>query len=151
MPTPSEQIPGGVVYGIPPAELPELLALVHRGAAFCATNQVPLSGAMLARIRDLEVTVEAMRPVNRAPSPDVVAGVVAGVVTPLHERKVREVERSLSGAEYGLTEFAVLAGVTRQAVLGRINRGTLPARKDARGHWRVSPAALQGARTEQGA
>jgi hypothetical protein len=139
---------GGVMYAIPPSELPELLALLHRGTAWASTNGMGASPVMVARIRDLEVLTAALRPMNRESRADVVNGVVSDVVAPLHERRLAEVERHhLSGvAEYGLAEFAALAGVTRQAVLGRINRGTLPARKDERGRWRVTIEAEQAQR-----
>jgi excisionase family DNA binding protein len=40
-------------------------------------------------------------------------------------------------------EAAARLGLKRQAVLGRIARGTLPAERDGRGHWRINVEDLE--------
>jgi hypothetical protein len=77
-------------------------------------------------------------------------GVVAGVVTTTPEtlspaRVVDDMRVSgVLSEEVGVPAAAEILGRSRQAVLARINRGTLPARHDERGHWMIRRENLGG-------
>lgn len=49
-----------------------------------------------------------------------------------------------------VTQAARLLGTSHQNVSKRVQRGTLPARLDDRGRWRVDPVALDGCGTDRG-
>ena len=134
-------VPGGVMYGIPPTELPEVLALLHKGVAFASTNQVPLSGALLARIRDLEAVVEAMRPRSQ-PEPLHVQPVARP--EPLHPRKMDD----MGGVVVSPAAACRILGVSRQRVNRRLLDGSLPGWQDESRRWHIRVSDLEGARAK---
>ncbi|MGO9334261.1 MAG: hypothetical protein ACLQCU_09500, partial [Acidimicrobiales bacterium] len=136
----TDDVAGGVSYAVPISELPEVLALLHRGAAFCSTNQVPLSAATVARIRDLEATVAAMRPVRTA---EVAPPPVAPSPVPLHPPKMND----MSGLVVVSPAAACrMLGVSRQRVNRRLLDGSLEGWRDDAGHWQIPVTALEGAK-----
>jgi hypothetical protein len=127
---------------VPPSVAEELAPYV-RSAIDAATRRdgCRLSDSAL----DVAAALEESARANRARRAEVVAvdnlldspRLSSGRVDPMH----------LSGhvAEVGPAEFAALISVTRQAILRRCARGTLPgAHKDAAGHWRIPLSALGG-------
>jgi len=134
---PTEPAGGGLAYSLPLGEVAVIAAALRRDVAAARRNGLQPDELELRRLADLELVLSAMRP-----QPAVVSDVVEPVVAPLHGRKVVEMG-SGSGSELSLAEVAAARNTSRQAVLAQVHRGTLPARKDERGRWRVPVAAIE--------
>jgi len=134
--TTPDNLPGGISYAIPIAELPGLVTLLKRGQAWASSNAIELAPDLGRRCRDLEATVKAMRPIAPAtfPSPE-----------PLHAVTIEGVDMALSGEEVGAAEAARITGVSRQHISRRLNTGSLPGRRDESGKWWIPVDALKGA------
>ena len=123
---------GGLSYSLPLSELPPLAALLRRGATWAQRNGIELDPALVARLRDLEVTVEMMRPVARATS---------AVPGPLRGGTVAGMDGS---REVGTGAAARLAGCSRQALSKRLRAGRIPgAWRDELGRWHVPINAVE--------
>jgi hypothetical protein len=125
---------GGLSYSLPLSELPPLAALLRRGATWAQRNGIELDPALVARLRDLEVTVEMMRPLRA--QPDAVPG-------PLRAETMGEMG-GCGSREVGTGAAARLAGCTRQALSKRLRAGRIPgAWRDDQGRWRIPIDALE--------
>jgi hypothetical protein len=123
---------------VAPAVAEELAEPFRAAVAQARRNASPLSPAALDVIEALDQAAKA----NRARR-SVVADVVADLAPTLYPGKVSDVGET--GTEIGLAEVAAMTRRSRQAVLGRLHRGTLPGRRDHRGYWRIPLAAVTSA------
>jgi hypothetical protein len=131
-----------ITYRLPPEELPALADLLHVGRRWIEESGVRLPPWLVARLADIDAVAEAAI----AAKSDLVANafdVVADLAPPLSSGNLEDVSLSEKEPEIGLTEVAALTGTSRQAVLGRVHRRTLPGRKDDRGRWLVPLKALE--------
>jgi hypothetical protein len=124
---------GGIAYVIPLAELPALCTLLQRGRAWAASNGIELAPDLAARLRDIERTVDALKPVAPATPPS---------ASPLHSVKIDPMGTAPREDETGVAGAANLLGVSRQRVNRRLLNGSLPGRRDEAGHWRIPITAL---------
>jgi hypothetical protein len=141
----TEGVPGGISYSLPLNELPDLLAVVHRGAAFCSTNQVPLPPALVKRIHDLEVTVAAMRPVAR--EPEMAPSRCTPSATPLHPVRVDDMD-DRGPVVVSPATAARMLGCSRQRVNRRLLDGSLPGWQDESRRWHIRVSDLEGAQAK---
>jgi hypothetical protein len=108
-----------------------------------SSDAVAISPATLDVVEGLEWLAR----MNRADRPSVVSDVVADPAPELSTGTAVVMDYGSfhgEGAEIGPAEFASLAGVSRQAILGRLKRGTLAGRQDARGRWHIAVPAVDG-------
>jgi len=127
-----------LTYGLPVEELLPLAALCRYGEEWLRRNdKAAPPPRLLARIADLERAAAAA-----GRGVDVVADVDAPVAHPLTSVKVEPVGSFQD--EVSLPRAAALRGCSRQALWARIDRGTLPARKDEAGRWLVPLSAVAG-------
>jgi hypothetical protein len=138
-------LPGGFEgagYRVPANELPLLAEILRDGRKAARANGAALPVWLEERCADLDRIVDVLK----AKRADVVADVVADLAPTLQVARVGDVSSSVREDEIGLVEFAAHTGVTRQAALGRVHRGTVPgARQNAAGHWRLPRSAVESA------
>lgn len=91
---------------------------------------------ILALLSELEEIAAA----SKASRDEVVTEVVATTVRGLSTGMLENMN------EVGVTRAAEMSNCTRQAINRKIARGTLPARRDERNHWRIAVENLEGAK-----
>lgn len=119
----SQLVPAGVLVSV--ALAAELAPALQRGLQDLARDGVYAS----AEARAVLAQFENCRRANRySPALDVAEEAVAE-------------ERDLTGW-VTMQQAAEALAISRQAVKGRIDRGTLPAVRDESGRWRIDPSGI---------
>jgi hypothetical protein len=132
-----------LVYGVPLRELPALYDVLEMGVAWARSNGLPLPSKTVERVRDLETTVAAMRPIRP----------VAPEVAPpsggrLHAANVSVMGGCSSKEAVSPAVAGRVLGRSRWAVTKRLHAGTLDGWQDQSGYWHVPIAALEDTKTK---